>query len=178
MSILSYKWRSSQGKKWGLLLHQWKIVYCGCSKNRRNDLVYLPVSTRKCTVSAHLFCIHTSLLASPWGVSSVSYINLIFIKPGAKPTGSITETCCWCRNCCQWSPALLVKCSSLSKTTCPNIALWHCQVSVSLESHLVILMYSQPTVLKSSVLLYLRRDAVACIPGINPGCGQVASTVW
>ena len=56
-------------------------------------------------------------------VSKFSYINHIFTETLAKINREYTEKYCWCRNCCQWSTALLETCLSSSKTTHQHIAL-------------------------------------------------------
>ena len=42
--------------------------------------------------------------------------TLLWLNLRRKSTGNITRSCCWCRNCCQWSAALLETCLSSGKT--------------------------------------------------------------
>ena len=65
--------------------------------------------------------------------SIISASFLLNIK--LKSTGSIIETCCWCRNCCQRSAALLETCLSSSKTV-------HCNTSCSWHRRAYLLIYS------------------------------------
>jgi len=66
-------------------------------------------------------------------------------------TGSITETCCWCRSCYQRSAALLETCLSSSKTMRQHIMLVT-QSSFSAVRHpsSSVLTCGQPTVLAST----------------------------
>lgn len=70
-----------------------------------------------------IFCTRIPLSANlSWQWNSVmptsSLLNL-----GLKPSSSISEKHCWCRNCCQWSAALLRTHLSSSKTMHRRIAL-------------------------------------------------------
>ena len=64
-------------------------------------------------------------------------------------TGSITETCCWCRSCYQQSAALLETCLSSSKTMRQHIVLVT-QLSFCTEGQFISLTCGQRTVLTST----------------------------
>jgi len=91
--LMSYTQTSSVGMKLRLFFHWWEIIYCGSPKNSQKDQVYAPMT------------------------------NSFSLNLALKSPGSINEKCCWCRNCCLWSAALLEMWLSFSKTMHQYIAL-------------------------------------------------------
>jgi len=81
------------------------------NKNSQNDLAYMPVATKQRDIGAgHLLHMRPTSIRSLRSMLHCwnSVIPTLFsLNLALKSTGSIAETWCWCRNCCQWSAALL-----------------------------------------------------------------------
>jgi len=158
LSIRTCDWTSSQIMKLRLFsLTRWEIVYYGSPKNSQNDLMYAPVATKRRNTSASQ-CIGgpmrstfsksvRSLLRCRNSVTPTTFsLNLAL-----KSTGSIIENfdekCCWRKNCCQWSAALLVIVFVFQQDNAPT---HHAHDMVELLSHetpphSLILICGQPT---------------------------------
>jgi len=94
-----------------------------------------------------------------------------------KSTGSIIETCCWCRGCYQRSAALLETCLSSRKTMCQHIVLAtqssFCAVRHR-SSSVLTFVASQQSWPQPGKLPHLGLAAIARIWSTNPRYGQVA----
>ena len=133
-----------------------KLFTVAAPMNSQNDRVYAPLATKKRDISANnVYCARVPRSASPlWCLlqypnSAVQILSSLSLEQ--KSTGSITETCCWCRSCYQRSAALQETCLSSSKTMRQHIVLVT-QSSFCEVRHLSssVLICGQPTVLTST----------------------------
>jgi len=116
-----------RARNYGCFFHWWEIVCCGFRKNSRNDLVYAALVTKQRDISASY-----RLYLHPTFIKSIQFLlryqnsvipSLFSLNRTLKWTGNIIKKCWWCRNCCQWSAALLEMCLFSSDTVHQHIVL-------------------------------------------------------
>jgi len=108
---------SSQSMKWCLLvLTKWSDICANGNQTAQHQSQPPSVHTSQFQQVHKVCCSVTTTLC---------YRNLSLNQSALKLMGSITVKCCWCRNCCKWSGALLHMCLSSSKT----MHSWHSQAS-------------------------------------------------